>query len=102
MKQHLAGHLALTNGSVSREALEEMADLSLESGGCIKFDLKAWDEPLHKALCGVSNRVTLKNFEYLSRWITRRPDPPFLVASTLLSSYESLSPNCPGAVRGED
>jgi pyruvate formate lyase activating enzyme len=61
-----------------------MAELSLDSGGCIKFDLKAWDEPLHRALCGVSNRSTLKNFEYLSGWIARRPDPPLLVASTLM------------------
>jgi pyruvate formate lyase activating enzyme len=73
-----------TNGSMSRAALDEAAELSLESGGCIKFDLKAWDEPLHRALCGVTNRRTLRNFEYLSTWIGRRPDPPLLVAATLL------------------
>jgi len=73
-----------TNGSMSRPSLEKMAEISLASGGCIKFDLKAWDEPLHRALCGVSNRMTLENFEYLGRWIDRRPDPPFLVASTLM------------------
>jgi len=73
-----------TNGSMSRSALTEMAELSLESGGCIKCDLKAWNDTLHRALCGVSNRATLKNFEHLSGWIARRPDPPFLVASTLL------------------
>jgi pyruvate formate lyase activating enzyme len=73
-----------TNGSVSRSALEEMAELSLESGGCIKFDLKAWDDSLHRALCGVTNQRTLQNFEYVSEWIDRRRDPPFLIASTLL------------------
>jgi len=73
-----------TNGSVSRGALTEAAELSLESGGCIKFDLKAWDDSVHRALCGVSNRRTLDNFEYLAAWIDRRPDPPFLIASTLL------------------
>jgi len=73
-----------TNGSVSRQFLKHMAEVSLESGGCIKFDLKAWDEPLHRALCGVSNRPTLANFEYLAGLTSRRPDPPFLVASTLL------------------
>ena len=69
---------------MSRRALAAMAESSLESGGCIKFDLKAWDERLHRALCGASNRVTLKNFRYLSGWIGRRPDPPILIASTLL------------------
>jgi pyruvate formate lyase activating enzyme len=73
-----------TNGSVWRAALKEMAELSLESGGCIKFDLKAWDDSLHRAMCGVTNRRTLENFEYLAGWIGRRVDPPFLVASTLL------------------
>jgi len=73
-----------TNGSMSRPALEDMARLSLESGGCIKFDLKAWHEPLHRALCGVTNRRTFENFAHLSQRIRERPDPPFLVASTLL------------------
>ncbi|MBM4086672.1 MAG: hypothetical protein FJ272_17950 [Planctomycetes bacterium] len=61
-----------------------MADLSLRSGGCIKFDLKAWDERLHLALTGVSNRRTLDNFEALAELGKSRPEPPFLVASTLL------------------
>jgi pyruvate formate lyase activating enzyme len=70
---------------MSRQALREAAAVTLESGGCIKFDLKAWDDSLHRALCGVSNRRTLENFEYLGGWVKRRPDPPFLVASTLLA-----------------
>ncbi|UCG32533.1 MAG: radical SAM protein, partial [Phycisphaerales bacterium] len=73
-----------TNGGMSRAVLKRMAEVSLESGGCVKFDLKAWDESLHRALCGASNRITLRNFEYLSGWIGRRPDPPLVVASTLL------------------
>jgi pyruvate formate lyase activating enzyme len=63
---------------------EEMAEIAFESGGCIKFDLKAWSESLHVALCGVSNKRTMENFAYLGRWAAKRPDPPFLIASTLL------------------
>jgi len=73
-----------SNGSMSRPALRKMAELSLESGGCVKFDLKAWDPSLHRALCGASNERTLENFRYLAGWTSRRPDPPPLVASTLL------------------
>jgi pyruvate formate lyase activating enzyme len=73
-----------TNGSVAPASLDEMARASCESGGCVKVDLKAWDDGLHRALCGVSNRRTLANFERLAGWIARRPDPPMLVASTLL------------------
>jgi len=73
-----------TNGATERPLLKRMAQLSLESGGCIKFDLKAWDDGIHHALCGVSNESTLLNFRWLSGLVSRRPEPPFLVASTLL------------------
>lgn len=73
-----------TNGSMNPELLKKAAKLSLESGGCIKFDLKAWDENLHITLTSVSNRQTLENFVSLSKLIKKRPKPPFLIASTLL------------------
>ncbi len=64
--------------------LRRMVDLSRSSGGCIKFDLKAWSEGIHRALCGVGNRRTLENFAYVASRIQERPDPPLLIASTLL------------------
>ncbi|MFQ6094355.1 MAG: radical SAM protein, partial [bacterium] len=73
-----------TNGSMNPSLLKKMADLSMRSGGCIKFDLKFFEERLNIALCGVSNRQTLENFERLARHTRQRPDPPFLIASTLL------------------
>jgi pyruvate formate lyase activating enzyme len=69
---------------MSKGMLEDIAEASLMSGGCIKFDLKAWDETLHIALTGVTNRRTLENFELLTKWIPKRPEPPFLIASTLM------------------
>lgn len=73
-----------TNGSMNPSLLSRMIDISLKSGGCIKFDLKAWTENLHLALCGVSNKRTLDNFKMIARDINKRPDVPLLVASTLL------------------
>jgi len=73
-----------TNGSMHPALLRQAAELSLNSGGCIKFDLKTWSEELHIALCGVSNKRTLENFKLLAQYAERRPSPPFLVASTLL------------------
>jgi len=64
--------------------LRQAAELSLNSGGCIKFDLKVWSEELHIALCGVSNKRTLENFRLLAEYVKKRPSSPFLVASTLL------------------
>ena len=73
-----------TNGTMHPRLLDRMCDLSLESGGCIKFDLKAWSEPLHIALCGVPNRRTIENFQRAAARMRSRPIPPPLVASTLL------------------
>ncbi len=73
-----------TNGSMVPQLLDKMLDLSLESGGCVKFDLKAIDKNLHFALCGVDNSRTLDNFKAAAGRIAERPDPPPLIASTLL------------------
>jgi pyruvate formate lyase activating enzyme len=73
-----------TNGAMSESLLGDMADSSLDSGGCIKFDLKAWDESLHLVLTGVTTRQTLENFRKLSSMASQRPEPPFLIASTLM------------------
>jgi pyruvate formate lyase activating enzyme len=73
-----------TNGSVNPVQLEQMLDIAIESGGCVKFDLKAWDPSLHVALTGVSNLRTLDNFTRAAEKISRRPFPPLLIANTLL------------------
>lgn len=73
-----------TNGSMHPRLLDRAVDLSLRSGGCIKFDLKALDEGLHLALTGVSNRRTLENFRRAATHASERREPPLVVASTLL------------------
>jgi pyruvate formate lyase activating enzyme len=73
-----------TNGSMAPGLLRQAARLSLESGGTVKFDLKAFSEPLHRALCGVSNQRTLSNFRTLVELAGERPVPPLATASTLL------------------
>lgn len=73
-----------TNGAMSEKLLEDIADSSIKSGGCIKMDIKSWNESLHIALTGITNRRTLENFERLANWIPLRSEPPFLIASTLL------------------
>jgi len=73
-----------TNGAMSKRMLNDMVDSALKSGGCIKFDLKAWDQTLHLALTGVTNLQTLKNFEQLADYIPLRPEPSLMIASTLM------------------
>ena len=73
-----------TNGTMHPRLLDRAVDLSLASGGCVKFDLKAFEDTLHVALTGVSNHRTLENFARAGLRFTERADPPVLVASTLL------------------
>jgi pyruvate formate lyase activating enzyme len=80
-----------TNGSMHPRFLAQALDLSLQTGGCIKFDIKAFDENLHLALTGVTNRRTLDNFREAARRIPERTTPrngreamPLVIASTLL------------------
>jgi pyruvate formate lyase activating enzyme len=59
-------------------------ELALDSGGCVKFDLKASDLNLHRALTGITNKRTLENFVRAAKSIHRRHDPPLLIANSLL------------------
>ena len=73
-----------TNGSAHPRLMDRALDLSLATGGCVKFDLKAHDDNLHRALTGASNRQTLENFTRAAARFGERPEPPPVVASTLL------------------
>jgi pyruvate formate lyase activating enzyme len=73
-----------TAGTANPRLMDRALKLSLESGGCVKFDLKAYTEELHIALTGWSNQRTLENFARAGRQFARRPDPPLVIASTLL------------------
>ena len=61
-----------TNGYMNPKLAERATEHSLESGGNIKFDLKAWDEGLNVVLCGVSNRPALENFVKIGKFYEKR------------------------------
>lgn len=73
------------NGCGNSELVREAANLSLISGGNLKFDLKCFSEATSIALSGVSNRRAFDNFEAIARdFHPRRPELPLLTATTLL------------------
>lgn len=73
------------NGCGNKALVKKAGELSLRSGGNIKFDLKAYSDSLNKALSGVSNRRAYENFEMLfHEFYTERPGLPVLTATTLL------------------
>jgi pyruvate formate lyase activating enzyme len=73
-----------TNGMMSKNYMDQAVDLSLKTGGCIKFDLKSFDDHLNRALTGISNRPVFENFKRIAERFGERPQNPLVVASTLL------------------
>jgi pyruvate formate lyase activating enzyme len=73
-----------TAGSAHPRLMERAVALSLQTGGTVKFDLKAYDENLHYALTGAPNAQTLANFARAAHRFAERPQLPLVVASTLL------------------
>jgi pyruvate formate lyase activating enzyme len=73
-----------TSGTAGPLWVDRVAALSLQSGGTIQINLKARTEPLYETLTGASNRRVLSNFSRLAERFGERPDPPLLVAITLL------------------
>jgi pyruvate formate lyase activating enzyme len=73
-----------TNGTADRGLMDQALEISLSTGGCVKFDLKACDDNLHRVLTGASNRRTLGNLARAAARFGERPERPLVVASTLL------------------
>jgi len=73
-----------TSGMMHPKLLDAAVRVSSDTGGCIKFDLKAYNEGVHIGLTGVSNRRTLAYFARAAQNFTEQPGPPLVVASTLL------------------
>lgn len=73
-----------TAGTSHPKLLDRAVELSLDSGGCIKFDLKAYSESLHFALTGWDNQQILANFSRAASRVKERPEPALVIASTLL------------------
>jgi pyruvate formate lyase activating enzyme len=73
------------NGCGNRILVGRASELSLISGGNIKFDLKCFDEKLSIALSGVSNRQAYENFKFIAeKYYPERRNIPVLNATTLL------------------
>ncbi len=73
-----------TNGLMNKKFLEKAVEISLISGGNIKFDIKAYDKVLYKVLTGVDNKQLFKNIKIAAKRFEEREEVPLVVASTLV------------------
>ena len=73
------------NGCGEASLVMRAAELSLDSGGNVKFDLKCFTPSLGLALSGVENRQAYENFTRIAEtYYPKRPEAPVLTATTLL------------------
>ncbi|MCD6301680.1 MAG: radical SAM protein [Staphylothermus sp.] len=77
-----------TNGLWNPNLFEKAVELSLETGGIVKIDFKAWSYEVYSALTGIDKREHLelikKNITLAAEYFNHRPEPPLIVISTLL------------------
>ena len=73
------------NGCGNSRLVYRAAELALETGGNVKFDLKCYTPSLSLALSGVPNRRAYENFKLIAeRLYPERRGLPVLTATTLL------------------
>lgn len=75
------------NGCGNKNLVKRAAELSVRSGGILKFDLKAFDPNLSIALSGVPNSRAYENFELIAAEFIEKSAPPVLTATTLLVPF---------------
>jgi len=79
-----------TNGIENTMIMREMAKLSLESGGIVKIDWKAWTPQVYQALTGIDGWKAVARVKENIKTIygiakdSDRVEPPLLVVSVLL------------------
>lgn len=72
------------NGIGNPNLVRKAAEISLKSGGNVKFDLKTFDVNLSLALSGVENKRVYENFEMIVKEFYKKRKEPVLNATTLL------------------
>ena len=76
------------NGNANSSLLKRAAILATQTGGILKFDLKAYSDSVNRALSGISNQASLRNFAMLSDTLPFDDSTyPPLMATTLLVPY---------------
>lgn len=77
-----------TAGTSHPKFIKRATELAIASGGCIKFDLKAFDRNLHFALTGGSNNQILNNIRLaISLYSDQSCPPPVVISTPLIPGY---------------
>lgn len=77
-----------SNGNGDEDLMLKAAKISLESGGTMKMDIKAFNPNLSKALCGIYDEQTYTNFKLIADKLFGEREDPVLTATTpLIAGY---------------
>ncbi|MHA2249409.1 MAG: radical SAM protein [Candidatus Kariarchaeaceae archaeon] len=85
-EEHIIRFCYEWNGDGNTNLALQAAKYACDSGGNIKFDFKAWNPTVHKALTSMDNKRVHENFVRIfdRHWDHRSTDNPILGISTLL------------------
>jgi pyruvate formate lyase activating enzyme len=77
------------NGQGNSRLVKRMGKLVEESGGIVKFDLKAHSDGVYQALCGIPKKAAYDNFTMLADSFTfdDRDYPPLMATTLLVPHY---------------
>ena len=73
-----------TSGQLAPHLLDKVVEVSLKTGGIVKFDLEAFTPSVYKALTDGEVDVALRSFKAAVRRFRERPEVPLVAASILL------------------
>ncbi|MFW9935945.1 MAG: radical SAM protein, partial [Candidatus Thorarchaeota archaeon] len=88
-KQRILRQCVEMNGHGNPSLIKQMGKMVEESGGIVKFDLKAFSNPIYRALCGISKETIFDNFAMLADTLgfEERKYPPLMATTLLVPHY---------------
>ncbi len=76
-----------SNGLWNEKILEEILYIVKESGGILKFDIKAWNEKIYFALTGYEGSGVFENFKKCANILKERAKKHLCVSTLLVPGY---------------
>jgi len=76
-----------SNGLWNEKILEEIVYIVKESGGILKFDIKAWNKEIYYALTGYDGKEVFKNFEKCVNILKDKAKEHLCVSTLMVPGY---------------
>ncbi len=76
-----------SNGMWNKGILKRVLDIVKESGGILKFDIKAFSPPVYYALTGYEGKKVFENFEFAFNYLGKSSSKHLCVSTLMVPGY---------------